>query len=63
MKVHSKKYKCNNCDKSYTTAQKLEVHSFSHAEQKPCVCHDCGKKFVHKYNLERHINVTHKGKK
>lgn len=47
---------CDECGRSYNTIQALRKHKQFHAEPK-FECSECGKKFIHKNRLKRHIPI------
>lgn len=55
-----KSFKCNFCEKTYTSLGALKMHIRTHT--KPCKCHLCGKAFSRPWLLQGHIR-THTGDK
>lgn len=55
-----KSFKCQFCDKTYTSVGALKMHIRTHT--KPCKCHLCGKAFSRPWLLQGHIR-THTGDK
>lgn len=58
--TEGKKYKCNECEKLYTTSFNLRLHMHSHVGFKPFSCEICGKGFMKLITLNSHIAI-HKG--
>lgn len=59
-------YQCDLCQKKYTRASSLNTHKLrEHVKARQFVCKVCGKKFVRKYECDRHetihIGVTKEG--
>jgi len=46
-------YKCKDCNRHFTTRQKLNIHFKQH--KKKMICNQCNKKFVLKKNFEKHL--------
>jgi KRAB domain-containing zinc finger protein len=60
--VHEKmtRYKCELCDYSSYTRQKLAVHLSVHGQTKKIMCDHCDKGFSQNGNLKEHIKRVHK---
>ncbi|OAL01709.1 hypothetical protein IQ06DRAFT_127430 [Phaeosphaeriaceae sp. SRC1lsM3a] len=55
---HPKRYKCNECAKSYAHAKNLREHKAKHrSERYPCDI--CGESVAEKRNLPRHKHLKH----
>jgi uncharacterized protein YlaI len=54
-----KKFLCNECGSSFSTSQRLQIHSFTHSGIKNWKCNECEKVFATKFRLKSH---TRKGK-
>lgn len=52
----SGKFPCHDCSLSFQTAQRLEVHSFTHSGIKNWKCEYCDKVFATKFRLKAHIS-------
>uniref|UniRef100_A0A8C5YMD7 Zinc finger protein PLAGL1 n=5 Tax=Euarchontoglires TaxID=314146 RepID=A0A8C5YMD7_MARMA len=57
-------FPCQICGKTFLTLEKFTVHSYSHTRERPfkCLQTDCGKAFVSRYKLMRHM-ATHSPQK
>lgn len=55
--VVDKKYKCNRCEKSYTTRANLLMHERSHIGSKPFECNECGRSFYDENSLINHTSI------
>ena len=60
--VH-KSIKCNICDATFKTNQKLKNHIRSLHEGKRFKCKSCDGSFTQKESLKRHVTSVHEGKK
>ena len=54
----TKRWQCNQCDKSYTTKHNLVMHVLDHEGIKPHLCLKCGKYFKQLSHLNTHM-LTH----
>lgn len=59
----TKQYNCTTCDKAFITKFKLKLHVRSHTKETPFECKICLKKFRFASNVNRHVDVIHKGLK
>ena len=61
----AQKYKCNQCDKAYTTSQNLKFHvQHVHEKLKPQYkCPKCDKAYKHYRYLKYHVQYVHEGLK
>jgi len=55
-------FACLQCDGSFNTAIKLNMHIRSRHAEQPCVCEQCGMKCLNESRLEKH-KTTHTGEK
>lgn len=55
MRIHSGDlFMCHKCDKGFTTAELLKVHSRGHTGDRPFVCNICERSFPSASNLSQH---------
>lgn len=62
LKAHLEKYlqyRCSVCKKICTSRKALEMHMNIHTGAKPYICGNCGAKFNHPSNLNRHMKRFH----
>ncbi|XP_041969544.1 zinc finger protein 771-like isoform X3 [Aricia agestis] len=52
-------YACGTCGKHLSSAQTYLFHRRIHTDERPCVCHVCGKQFRTPNGLRRHLAETH----
>ena len=56
MGMHSGRWKCQTCNKNFSSGNALQVHSKTvHEGERPYQCINCEKSFAHKHLLARHI--------
>ena len=55
-------FKCEECDRGFTTRQHLTRHKRTHTGEKPYSCEVCGRGFADASNLAKHVR-THTGEK
>lgn len=59
----SKPYKCEHCDKGFTTFYRMKEHITVHTKEKPYTCEVCNKRFACRSNLGQHRFVHTNEKK
>ncbi|XP_077295625.1 uncharacterized protein LOC143917884 [Arctopsyche grandis] len=52
-----KRFQCDQCDKMFENRGALNVHAFTHSDDKPYICNECGKAFKRLERLEIHKKV------
>ncbi|XP_055908850.1 zinc finger protein 665 [Eupeodes corollae] len=52
-------YRCDICDKRFSTAGILKTHSLLHKDEQPYACDKCGKRFKIKAQYKTHIKMKH----
>jgi len=60
--TRKKRYKCNACDKLFTSSNNLKNHIRTHTNEKPYKCDVCDKAFAKSSNLRLH-KLIHSGDK
>lgn len=56
---NNKKFKCEQCDKSFVYRGKLDSHMRSHTGEKPFSCDACNSTFSQRSNLNAHVKSVH----
>ena len=56
---HTKRYSCDQCDKSFPLRGTLKLHKNVHLTEKPYKCNVCGKEFTQAGNLRIHDRRYH----
>ncbi|KAI8356651.1 hypothetical protein BD560DRAFT_406505 [Blakeslea trispora] len=53
------RYRCNQCQKTFSRPSSLRIHILSHTGEKPHICphSGCGKRFSVQSNMRRHLKV------
>ena len=58
-----KSFKCDLCNKSFTSKDHLNGHLKIHSREKPYSCTLCENIFSELANLKMHVRYVHKGEK
>ena len=56
-KEHTKKYKCEECPKAFTSTKSLYYHKLVHSGERPYSCEICGAAFRQKAARDGHYKV------
>ena len=60
--VRERKYKCDQCDKSFFQLCHLKKHKFTHSDLKPYLCTECGKNYSSQESFRAHL-LMHRGER
>ncbi|XP_067295568.1 zinc finger protein 408 [Pseudorasbora parva] len=60
--IRERKYKCDECDKSFFQLCHLKKHKFTHQNQKPYMCTECGKPYSSQESFQAHL-LMHRGQR
>ncbi|XP_016411064.1 zinc finger protein 408-like isoform X1 [Sinocyclocheilus rhinocerous] len=60
--IRERKYKCDECDKSFFQLCHLKKHKFTHQNQKPYTCTECGKTYSSQESFQAHL-LMHRGQR
>ncbi|XP_052007694.1 zinc finger protein 408 [Xyrauchen texanus] len=60
--IRERKYKCDQCDKSFFQLCHLKKHKFTHQDQKPYMCTECGKHYSSQESFQAHL-LMHRGQR
>ena len=60
-KHNSDEFPCNECTKTFTKKDKVEIHMKIHTGEKSFTCSVCAKKFRQKGHLDSHLKGVHFG--
>lgn len=52
-----KPFTCNDCNRAFSSKEKLKLHSKSHSNTRPHSCTHCEKSFIQKGHLVKHMKV------
>lgn len=59
--LHTRRpFSCRLCGKSFTDSKALKRHGRVHRNGKIHVCQKCGKAFVYKFSLSKHLQMVHR---
>ncbi|XP_010880358.2 zinc finger protein 408 isoform X2 [Esox lucius] len=61
-KTRERRYKCDQCGKSFFQLCHLKKHKFTHSDLKPYLCTECGKNYSSQENFRAHL-LMHKGER
>ena len=54
LKKNTSRFLCTDCGVSFSTSQRLQIHSYTHSGIKNWKCDDCDKVFATKFRLKSH---------
>lgn len=57
-----RRFKCNQCDKSFTRNFHLKSHLLNHSGRRPYSCPECGKAFARGHDCKRHQELHARGR-
>ncbi|XP_067256775.1 zinc finger protein 408 [Chanodichthys erythropterus] len=60
--IRERKYKCDECDKSFFQLCHLKKHKFTHQNEKPYMCTECGKPYSSQESFQAHL-LMHRGQR
>ncbi|KAI1895941.1 hypothetical protein AGOR_G00111950 [Albula goreensis] len=60
--TRERRYKCDECDKSFFQLCHLKKHKFTHSDLKPYLCTECGKNYSSQESFRAHL-LMHKGER
>ncbi|XP_061078272.1 zinc finger protein 408 [Conger conger] len=60
--TRERRYKCDECDKSFFQLCHLKKHRFTHSDLKPYLCTECGKNYSSQESFRAHL-LMHKGER
>ncbi|XP_046814436.1 zinc finger protein 19-like [Vespa crabro] len=63
---HINDYKCDQCEKAFSTKTRLKIHSKIHEKSRiliPCPYEDCERSYLFESNLKNHIKTCHLGQR
>ncbi|KPP79697.1 hypothetical protein Z043_100708, partial [Scleropages formosus] len=60
--ARERRYKCDECDKSFFQLCHLKKHKFTHSDFKPYLCTECGKNYSSQESFRAHL-LMHKGER
>ncbi|XP_048886033.1 zinc finger and SCAN domain-containing protein 12-like isoform X1 [Brienomyrus brachyistius] len=60
--TRERRYKCNECNKSFFQLCHLKKHKFTHSDYKPYLCTECGKNYSSQESFRAHL-LMHKGER
>lgn len=52
--ARERRYRCSSCDKKFYQISHLKKHQFSHTDEKPFTCQDCGKNYTSAESFRAH---------
>lgn len=62
LNVRERRYKCDQCDKSFFQLCHLKKHKFTHSDLKPYLCTECGKNYSSQESFRAHL-LMHRGER
>ncbi|XP_048119059.1 zinc finger protein 408 [Alosa alosa] len=62
LNMRERRYKCDQCDKSFFQLCHLKKHKFTHSDLKPYLCTECGKNYSSQESFRAHV-LMHRGER
>lgn len=62
LNLRERRYKCDECEKSFFQLCHLKKHKFTHSDLKPYLCTECGKSYSSQESFRAHI-LMHRGER
>ncbi|XP_056605833.1 zinc finger protein 408 isoform X1 [Triplophysa dalaica] len=60
--IRERRYKCDQCEKSFFQLCHLKKHNLTHQDQKPYLCNECGKCYSSQESFQAHL-LMHRGQR
>lgn len=62
LNLRERRYKCDQCEKSFFQLCHLKKHKFTHSDLKPYLCTECGKNYSSQESFRAHV-LMHRGER